>query len=179
VFCTSLATNSRQTELIGQATAAYPASSFGKDLSLSQPLFRIVAIDRHAPVVLANSFTRCRPPFSVHAKVFGTSGWIEWQVGLDGRAQDVHTRQLAEDRAGKRHMAPQCGVMRVVDHMVTKQPIGTDLAELASSVDQQGARMPRCDRSIDRAKRCLASDRQSVVIECGKIVRRRLGYLPV
>ena len=90
-------------------------------------------------------------------------------------AEDFAPFELPEDRAGQRQVAPQCRMVRVVDHIIADQSIGADRHQLAPSIDQDAVGVPLCDLVKGRAKRGLATERQTVVVERGQVVGARLG----
>ena len=135
-----------------RASRVGSASGLGVAARLLQPLRRIVAISGHALVVLARPiahvahFSAFMPKCAAHAA--GSSG----SVIACALLEDLPPIQLAEDRAGQGDVAAQCRMVRILDHMVADQSVRADRSQLAASVDQDAAGVPRA-RPARRAAR--------------------------
>ena len=120
--------------------------------------------------MLADPMTHIHPLVGVHAKVRGTGGRVDRTWERCRMAEDRAAVELAKDRTGQGQVAPQCRMVRVVDHMVADQSVGADRDQLAPAIDQDAARVPGRDLFDGRAKGSLATERQSVVVERGQVM---------
>ena len=162
-------------EILDRRPAPDPPGGLGIATGLFEPLGRVVAVSRDAPVVLAGPFTHRRPPIGVHAEVCGAGGRVEGQVEDWRWIEDLPAFQLSEDRSGQGDVSSQRRMMRVLDDIVAEQAGRADRGQLATPVDQDAPGMPARHVFVGGAKGCRAADGQSIVIERSQIVAARLG----
>src|SRR5262249_6637079 len=95
----------------------------------------------------------------------GATGRIERPSLRKFGPERLFQSQLAHHGIGEGNLPSERRMMRVLNHVIIEQLPGAGRSELASSVDQNAARVPLSHSKVGRPQRSRAPDRQSVEVE--------------